>query len=83
MCFSSPHADLPEPRVRGQPGSHLRGPGPDGRLGLLHRRRLPEEPQALPHLQRQGLPARQPPAQITPRRVGQDSTGRSSCSYTH
>lgn len=59
-------ADLSEPRVRRQPGSDLRRLAPDGSLGVLHGRRLPPKPQTLPHLQRQGLPAGQPPAQITP-----------------
>ncbi len=66
ICFSSfgssSYADLPEPWVRCQSGSHLHHLVPDGGLGILLRWRFAQEPQTLPHLQRQGLPARQPPA---------------------
>lgn len=55
-------ADLPEPRVRRKPRSHLHHPVPNGHLGVLLRRRLAQEPQTLPHLQRQGLASCQPQA---------------------
>lgn len=58
FCFFSFSSDLPEPRLRCQSGSHLRHIVPHGRLGLLRRWRIPQKPQALPHLQRQGLSAR-------------------------
>lgn len=64
-CLSSSHADFPESAVRCQPGSHIRHLVPNGHLGVLLCWRLTQEPQTLPHLQRQRLPSCQPPAQIT------------------
>lgn len=65
LRFLSGRTDLPEPRICRQPGSNIRHLVPDGNLGVLLCRRLPPEPQTLPHLQRQRFPPSKPQTQIT------------------